>query len=390
MTYRRNWPDPIINPRSGISFDSDTGWGCTVRCGQMLVARIIFETTTSSEQRKREYLFGDEKNAPFGMHAFLAKSPNLCGEWIGPTTISLILQNLLFRHSTISSVVSTDGYFEIDEILKASSITAVDSSTPDQPSLEASPRSAGGFVDVGLLVPTVHSAATGIGEEEVWFIDEQENIPSLSPRRQTSSTEHHILKTPILDRHNTLSWQRPVLLTVAIRLSVDDHLPSSAIRPLLAYMTLPSFVGMLGGPDRRCHYLVGFLTESLEDEESVDITSFIAVDPHIVQEAVVGGDTTSCLFDDTFKNSPHPLRVSPNSLCPTVAVSFLVHSESDLDLLKSQLDEIHLACSSDSHAFIHIKRTDNDYMKNRSGEGGAMNNVVVVLNDEDDGSEELQ
>jgi hypothetical protein len=321
MTYRRNWPDPFISPRTGIVFDSDTGWGCTVRCAQMLLAKVCEDKSVS--------LFSDEKNSVFGIHAFLAKAPNLCADWAGPTSISLIVRDLVgSNRPSLGTVLSTDGFIPLEEIVHASSFEEFSSS----PSLEASPRSAGGFVDVGLLVPTVRSTDMG---EEVWFIDEQENCCPTPPRRETRVDD---LKTPVLEKL-IIFWQRPVLITVAIRLTPDDNLPHSLIRPLLAYMTLPSFAGMLGGPDRRCHYIVGFITELLEDEDQ-PVTSFLAIDPHVVQEAV-GLSTDASV---AFANSIHPSRISPESICPTISLSFVVRSESELDLLKSQLEEIKNSC----------------------------------------------
>jgi hypothetical protein len=330
MTYRRNWPEPFINPRSGISYDSDTGWGCTIRSAQMLLSHVLENPSIA--------LFSDEKFSPFGIHAFLSKSPSLCGEWFGPTSVSLLVEEFLGSHSSVGAVVSTDGFLAIDDIVKASQ-----QHVPSSPSLEASPRSAGGYVDVGLLVPTVRS--TDIGEE-VWFIDEQENLFS-PPRREVSAKSGDSFKTPILEKLPSCdSWHRAVLILVAIRLSATELLPPTVLRPLLAYMSLPSFAGLLGGPDRRCHYIVGYLTEKVDD---ISVTSLIALDPHVVQEAVTMSSDPSTVF----LNAPHPLRVSPESICPSIALSFMVRSESEVETLRSQIDEIKRSCP-DSFSFVEI------------------------------------
>ena len=41
FTYRKNFPQ-IINS-IGKKFTSDSGWGCMIRCGQMLLARAIYK-----------------------------------------------------------------------------------------------------------------------------------------------------------------------------------------------------------------------------------------------------------------------------------------------------------------------------------------------------------
>lgn len=349
MTYRRNWPDVFIHPRTGVTFDSDTGWGCTVRCAQMMLANGLGDKSVS--------LFSDEKKSVFGIHAFLAKAPNLCSDWGGPTSVSLIAKGLVKSHfPSFGLILSTDGFVSFEDILHASSIQNLSPTS----SLEASPRSAGGFVDVGLLVPTVRSTELG---EEVWFIDEQENCSPSTPRREPSVQN---MKTPVLEK--TVLFERPVMITIAIRLCPNDSLPHNQIRPILAYMTLPSFSGLLGGPERRCHYIVGFITESLDDEDQ-PVTSFLAIDPHVVQKAVSMSTDQSAAFT----NSIHPLRISPESICPSISLSFFVRSESELESLRSQLDEIKTSCpesfcvigsnqhSSRQKSFDHIVVLENSF-----------------------------
>ena len=127
-------------------------------------------------------------------------------------------------------------------------------------------------------------------------------------------------------------WSRPVLVMVAVRLSPGTELSAAQIAALLSYMTLPSFLGLIGGPDKRCHFIVGLLEESNPEGGSYELLS---MDPHIVQEAVTGDDST--LTNNPFENAAHPTRLSPSCLCPSLAVSFLLRSQTDLDVLTCTL-----------------------------------------------------
>jgi len=344
MTYRRNWPDPFFNPRTGIMYDSDAGWGCTLRSCQMLLANAMGRASTKK--------FSDDKNAVFGIHGFLSKSPASCGEWFGPTSVSVLLKDLLQDQVELGIVVSFDGVFSTDEIHAAAAVVAHASG-----SLEASPRSAGGFID---LAPVSVSEDV---EEEIWLIGEEAPVSPVSPAP--------VLSTP--RRSSPRSWDRPVLLMVAIRLSPDSVMTETVLGPLLSYMTLPSFAGLLGGPDRRCYYIVGIVSESVitddggcdddEGEEDLqtsltvsaqgnvspvsaqnNVCSLLAIDPHVVEESGAGG----------FQNAPHPLRVCPQDLCPSIAIAFKVESEDELDSLRSQIEAVKNSHGLDGFSFIHF------------------------------------
>ena len=346
MTYRRHWVDHIINPVTNVVYDSDTGWGCTIRSCQMLVAHALCR---SGYNRKRvPALFSDCESSCLSIQRFVhADDDKRAGEWFGPTSVTLTIEKLL-RNPDASALglgiyVSLDGRLYKPDIQEESKYTASASSAPssvDSPrltlgrtgrvnswnlcaheqaiecpisissSLAASPRS--GFIDVGTPPPRESPS------EEFWMIEE----PS------SSSEDSFINMTP------GILWSRPVLVIVAIRLSPTNEATKAQLASLMWYMTLPWFVGVLGGPDRRCHYIVGLVEERGDDVENGEspIYNLLSIDPHIVQEAAVRG------IEAEFRNAEHPARISPSMLCPSVAIGFLVSNQDDLEKLEEQIN----------------------------------------------------
>ena len=346
MTYRRRWPDPILSAKSSVLFDSDTGWGCTIRSCQMMMARVLVSCGISSRQTLS--LFTDRDCAIFSIQKFiLSQSDKQVGEWFGPASVSTVLKNLLNSHQGSSVglglVVSLDGRLYTRDIVTESQQpmgSSLGSSVETPPvvstrkkstrncswdeafagqsspsissSFAASPRA--GFVD--LSCGNAGMTTSEYVSEEFWLIEADD---------QESETQSFLAV-------ENGDWTRPVLLLVAIRLTPETDLDTSHIEALLWYVTLPSFVGILGGPDRRCHYIVGLAEETPDFENSQCLSyNLLSIDPHIVQDAAVTGTA------DEFKNSTHPSRIPPVSLCPSIAIGFLVKSQAELEQLREQL-----------------------------------------------------
>ena len=64
MTYRNNIY-PLKNKKTNIEYTKDSGWGCMIRAGQMMLSKIIIESkisqidffikSSNSEKKKNEY-----------------------------------------------------------------------------------------------------------------------------------------------------------------------------------------------------------------------------------------------------------------------------------------------------------------------------------------------
>ncbi|KAK2747821.1 cysteine protease atg4 [Colletotrichum kahawae] len=88
-------------------FSSDSGWGCMIRSGQMLLANAMAITNLGrdwrrgeSRSRERQLLtmFADDPRAPFSIHQFVQHGAVACGkypgEWFGPSATARCIQSL--------------------------------------------------------------------------------------------------------------------------------------------------------------------------------------------------------------------------------------------------------------------------------------------------------
>lgn len=101
FTYRRGFV-PIGD--SGLT--SDKGWGCMLRCGQMVLAQALLnlhlgrEWCWSAESKCQAYLkilrlFEDRRGAVYSIHQVAqmgATEGKEVGQWFGPNTIAQVLK----------------------------------------------------------------------------------------------------------------------------------------------------------------------------------------------------------------------------------------------------------------------------------------------------------
>lgn len=353
MTYRKRWPDPIVNPCTGISYDSDVGWGCTIRSCQMLMAQVLLRMNKSPESVSS--YFADTESSLLSIQSFVSAQRSIpAGQWFGPASVSSSLKRLIESDEGfdlgLGLVLSTDGQVLISDIMDQSrtrplSPSLIGSSSASSTGRANSWQLCNGTEGVVLssslsggsscLEPSPRILSEFSANQEFWVIDE--------PEHDGESDESIV---DISERRIGTLWSRPVLVMVAMRLSPGSELSPAQLCALLSYMTIPSFVGLIGGPDRRCHFIAGLLEERSEAGECFEYT-LLSVDPHIVQEAVTTGESVG------FKNSLNPSRISPSYLCPSIGIGFLLKRQSDLEELREQL-----LAAGDTGTFIQITSKD--------------------------------
>uniref|UniRef100_A0A0K8TP81 Cysteine protease n=1 Tax=Tabanus bromius TaxID=304241 RepID=A0A0K8TP81_TABBR len=129
-TYRRGFA-PIGEPQ----LTTDKGWGCMLRCGQMVLAQALIdlhlgrEWFWTRETRDRTYLkivnrFEDFRKSPFSIHqiALMGDAEDKkVGEWFGPNTVAQVLKKLvqyddwcsIVIHVAMDNVVVTDDIYTL-------------------------------------------------------------------------------------------------------------------------------------------------------------------------------------------------------------------------------------------------------------------------------------
>ncbi|XP_022919005.1 cysteine protease ATG4A [Onthophagus taurus] len=105
VTYRKGFVP--IGDTEGIT--SDKGWGCMLRCGQMVLAQALVnlhlgrDWTWSPETKTAEYLqiihrLEDRRQAPFSIHQIAqmgVSEGKAIGQWFGPNTVAQVLKKLV-------------------------------------------------------------------------------------------------------------------------------------------------------------------------------------------------------------------------------------------------------------------------------------------------------
>ncbi|XP_016123038.1 cysteine protease ATG4A-like isoform X1 [Sinocyclocheilus grahami] len=287
FTYRKKF-----SPIGGTGPSSDAGWGCMLRCGQMILAQALVSRHLGRDWRwdaeKRQpkeyhrilHCFLDKKDSCYSIHQMAQMGVGegkSVGEWYGPNTVAQVLKKLaLFDDwNTLAVYVSMDNTVVIEDIKKQCK----------QPGRES------------------RSRAGPCGQGEV-------------PASGQSCSEAQG-KTLNLQSQRPLDW-RPLLLVIPLRMGINSINPVY-IQAFKECFKMPQSCGVLGGKPNLAYYFIGFIDDEL-----------IYLDPHTTQQAV-DTDSGSAVDDQSYHCQRTPHRMKITSLDPSVALGFFCKSEEDFD-----------------------------------------------------------
>ncbi|XP_067944039.1 cysteine protease ATG4A-like isoform X2 [Watersipora subatra] len=294
ITYRKGYSNI-----GGTGPTTDQGWGCMLRCGQMMLCQSLLNLHLPQEWRwSRDSLGGnikyrrilemfvDTKRACYSIHQIasmgVAEGKDV-GQWFGPNTIAHVLKKLTSYDDWNRLVihVAMDNTVVIDDIKTLCRTPHTSSGVNLQ--FEADPCSSS---KAGDNLPPLSSPNTSfIGESSTW---------------------------------------RPLLLMVPLRLGIasfnDVYLPS-----LKRCFQMPYSVGMLGGKPNHAHWFIGYVGNEL-----------VFLDPHTTQPVV--DLKPDGLWDDSSYHCSIAGRMKISNLDPSLAMGFFCKTEAELDDLAKMLN----------------------------------------------------
>ena len=276
VSYRKNFAALMPSPQ-GRSLTSDTGWGCMIRSGQMMLAETLLRSRLGRGWRidsgKKE---GQEGNIPimsiahdrtilefvdvlepkcnFSIHRIVqsglkyGKNP---GDWYGPETISVVLRDL------------------------------VNSRT-----------------DFNVKLHVAHGSLVITGDIASQCIIAEEGASSGEGRND---------------------WTSELLLIVPLRLGLSsiNEIYGGA---LCACLELPQSVGFIGGKPHHSVYFVGHQGKKL-----------FYMDPHTTQQTVDPGISFPTLSDLRSYHTSTPRAMKVSELDPSLALGFHIKSSEDFE-----------------------------------------------------------
>ena len=145
MTYRKNYEE-----FKNTKINTDCGWGCMIRSGQMLVANAILQLKLGRQWRwfdpskfpnmavdagdelmhkKIIRLFGDNLESPLSIHNFMEIAENSFskkpGDWFGPTVTAHLIKQVVEKNrencellKNFNVYVATDNTIYKDDIYR--------------------------------------------------------------------------------------------------------------------------------------------------------------------------------------------------------------------------------------------------------------------------------
>eukprot|EP00127_Corallochytrium_limacisporum_P001222 Clim_evm9s46 gene=Clim_evmTU9s46 len=296
FTYRCDFP------RIGnTAHDTDAGWGCMLRCAQMLLAQSLIITRLSRSWRLSEegiseaevdefhkYLailreFDDSPTRRYSLHRIATTGEEFdrpVGTWFGPNTACQVIRKLC------NAPADSD-----------------DEATGAHEALTESP----GF--------RVVVAMDGIiFRDDLPFVNGNENDKDIDERditKQSLDTDG--------DGPKRAGTEGPVLLLVPVRLGLDA-INAEYCNSLSSFFHLPFCVGAIGGKPNSAYYFFGAHGQR----------HLLYFDPHVIQDRV---DMSALSFsDDSFHDRKYD-TVNIRDMDPSIALGFMLCDANDVEAL---------------------------------------------------------
>lgn len=299
LTYRKNF-----SPIGGTGPTSDAGWGCMLRCGQMVLAQALInrhlgrDWIWDSEEKNSTYLqilklFQDRKDSIYSIHQIAQmgiSEGKKIGEWFGPNTVAHVLKKLVLydNWSSIRIHVAMDNIVICSDI---KDLCKVPLKTDD---------SKLNLDDKESVLRSRHAV---------------ENIQEYKMNCDALPENITYLNSSALHRCSSLKWH-PLLLFIPLRLGLFDINPIY-FDALKAALAMPQSLGIIGGRPNHALYFIGSVGDEL-----------VFLDPHTTQPVV---DLLDDISSDESYHCSFSGRMNLNQLDPSIAMCFYCDTEADFE-----------------------------------------------------------
>mmetsp|Transcript_30173 Transcript_30173/g.68267 ORF Transcript_30173/g.68267 Transcript_30173/m.68267 type:complete len:628 (-) Transcript_30173:86-1969(-) len=296
FTYRSGF-----SPIEPSNLTSDSGWGCMLRSGQMMLAQALLHHHLRRDWRLRRdkptprwygqilKLFEDHPASMFSIHRIAQTGQQFhrnIGQWFGPDTICRVLRHI----------------WNMNE-----------SAWP------------------------CHTAGMLFVEDHCIYRDLAENVAC--SRQAYSGTNC----SRMAQAREPCQW-RPLIVVVPVRLGASDRINPSYIPKLASYLSLPQSLGFIGGRPRHSYYFVG-----------VRGYNAYYLDPHVTQPyQSIRKNINVASF-----HCAHPGKMSLAHIDPSLALGFYCDDKSDFEDLLRRVEEL---ASGDSHPILSVGNRAPDYL----------------------------
>ncbi|XP_056005246.1 cysteine protease ATG4B-like [Ostrea edulis] len=301
-TYRKNFP-----AIGGTGPTSDGGWGCMLRCGQMMLAQALvvrhlgrdwrWSLNCQDENYKRILqMFADKKSANYSIQQIASMGVSegkQVGSWFGPNTVAQVLKKLAVYDEWSSLVI----HVAMDNTVIENDIRSICKNEQSDCDI------------IGVRQLKHEPAARGQTKQ---------------PRQESANQDKN--------KRNTVdvkSW-KPLLLVIPLRLGLTE-INAVYVQSLKACLSFPQSVGIIGGKPNHAHWFLGYMGDKL-----------IYLDPHTTQ---LSEDLDSQDFSDESYHCPYPSTMNVMELDPSIALGFYCGTEKEFDDLTQSVQKFIVSCT---------------------------------------------
>ncbi|XP_067127879.1 cysteine protease ATG4B-like isoform X3 [Centruroides vittatus] len=303
FTYRKNF-----SPIGGTGPTSDSGWGCMLRCGQMVMAQaLVFRHLGKGwiwnpRQPDPIYLdilkmFQDKKDCPYSIHQIAQMGVSEgkgIGQWFGPNTIAQVLRKLatydewshLVVHVALDNAVITDDLSKSDIMILTT------------------------FYDIHFKIDFI------LNVETLCKVNQESECKKYEANESTSVKISNSCSLDV-NRSSDPNW-KPLLLFIPLRLGLSEINPVY-LKALKITFCLKQSLGIIGGKPNHALYFIGVVGNEV-----------VYLDPHTTQQAI---DTSLEIPNDSSYHCPYgnSRRMNLNQMDPSVALCFYFQTEEEFD-----------------------------------------------------------